>query len=113
MAKNKNNEQYVKAAVIHHYGTKPENVIYVSNESIYVFDRFKKGIGGNIVIAKDEAGNEYVTTTKNSDGACLDPYKMYCRDIIKIINKQGDNTNGTTYEIQCDGKTVTLNFPNN
>ena len=112
MAKKQNFDQQVKTAVVHHYGTKVEDVVHTSDVSISVFDRFNDKMG-NIVIAKDENGKKYVTTTQSVGGLYLDPYKTYCQNIITITNEQGDDTNGITYNIQCDGKTVTLNFPNN
>ena len=113
MAKKQNFEQQSKSTVVHNYGTSEENVVNVSDVSISVFDRFKDKMG-KIVIAKDETtGKKYVSSTYAVGGHYLDIYKTYYQDIIKIINEQSDDTNGIIYEIQCDGKTVTLNFPNN
>ena len=112
MAKKQNLDQQVKNTVIHHYGTKPEDVVNISDISITVFDRFKDKMG-NIAIAKNEDGSKYVTTTHAIGGLYLDPYKAYCQNIITITNEQGDDTNGITYDIQCDGKIVSLNFSNN
>lgn len=112
MGKKKPTVEQCKNLVFHNYATKPENVLHKSDVSITVFERFKNGLG-KIVIAKNDDGSKYVTTTTWADGACLDPYKCYHQNIIKIINDEGDNTNGITYDIQCDGKTITLNFPNN
>ena len=99
MGKKKPTVEQYKNLVFHNYATKPENVL-------------QNGLG-KIAIAKNDDGSKYVTTTTWADGACLDPYKCYHQNIIKIVNEQGDDTNGITYDIQCDGKTITLNFPNN